>query len=199
LWPTWERTTLPDTTAELIDGDRAFLRAVLACWLDPATQDLDEVGRARARARVARTNIEAAVQRALDEPTGGRTGLRTRQATGVLASLRRLADGALSLEAYLEDGVSPAPSEARALAEQLDAALAELARAAREHRAPGSLPPLRETQQAVSARVGAAAPLAEETDLIVNSVVIAADVLSRHEPSGEPRRRWERIGPSRVA
>jgi uncharacterized membrane protein YccC len=187
LWPTWERVTLPDTTAELIEGDRAFLGAVLACWLDPATADRDQMRRARAQARVARTNTEAAVQRALDEPAGTRSGFRTAQATGVLASLRRLADGGLSLEAYLEDDVSPAPSEARVLAEQLDTALAELGRAEREHRAPATLPPLRETQQQLSARVGSKSPLAEETDRIVNSVAIAADVLMRKPPPRRPK------------
>jgi uncharacterized membrane protein YccC len=187
LWPTWESVTLPDTTAELIEGDRAFLRAVLDCWLDPASADRDAMRRARAKARVDRTNTEAAVQRALDEPTGRRSGWRAQQATGVLASLRRLADGGLALEAYLEDGVSPAPAEARVLADQLDTALAELARAEREHRAPGTLPPLREAQQRLSARVGATSPLAEETDRIVNSVGIAAAVLARTPPPGRRR------------
>ena len=65
------------------------------------------------------------------------------------------------------------------LAARLDTALTELASATQEHRAPAALPPLREAQQELSARVGAAAPLAEETDRIVNSVVIAADVLTR--------------------
>jgi uncharacterized membrane protein YccC len=184
LWPTWERSTLADTIADLIEGDRAFLSAVLACWLDPAAQDRDQVGRARARGRVARTNAEGAVQRALDEPGGKRTGLGARQASRLLAGLRRFADGALALEAYLEDADAPAPAEARVLAERLDTALDELARATREHRAPQPLPPLRETQQALSARVGATAPLAEETDRIVNSVLIIADVLSRPVQSG---------------
>ena len=66
---------------------------------------------------------------------------------------------------------------ARTLADQLDATLAELAAAAREHRAPSDLPPLRETQQEFAALVGPAAPLAEETDRMVNSVAIAAHVL----------------------
>jgi uncharacterized membrane protein YccC len=179
LWPTWERSTLPDTTAELIDADRGFLRVLLAYWCEPSSGDRDALRRARGRARVARTNTEAAVQRALDEPVGKHDTLGTSEATSLLASLRRLADGALALEAYLDDAVSPAAPEARPLAEQLDAALSELAQATREHRAPGPLPPLRETQQELSARVGATAPLAEETDRIVNSVVIAADVLSR--------------------
>jgi uncharacterized membrane protein YccC len=186
LWPTWERSTLPDTTAELIDADRTFLHAVLACWLDPASGDRDEVRRARAVARVARTNTEAAVQRALDEPTGRRAGTGPAQAARVLASLRRFADGGLALEAYLDDTVSPAPAQARVLAEQLDTALSELALAERQHRPPGPLPPLREAQQALSTRVGATTPLAEETDLIVNSVVIVADVLTRPGSSWDP-------------
>ena len=103
----------------------------------------------------------------------------------MLASLRRFADGCLALGAYLEDAEWPAPPEARILADQLDTALAELASAAREQRAPASLPPLRETQQALSARVGATAPLAEETDRIVNGVSVAADVLARPEASGD--------------
>jgi uncharacterized membrane protein YccC len=183
LWPTWERSTLPDTIAELIDADRGFLIALLGCWADPASQDREAVRRARARARVARTNAEAAVQRALDEPAGRRAALGTTEATGLLASLRRAADGGLALEAYLDDAHSPAPPEAGLLAHQLEGALAELAQATREHRAPGPLPPLRETQQELSARVGATAPLAEETDRIVNSVVIAADVLGRRGAS----------------
>ena len=184
LWPTWERSTLPDTIAELIDGDRAFLSAVLACWLDPASQDRDEIRRARAGARVARTNTEAAVQRALDEPAGNRSGVGAPQATSALASLRRFADAGLALEAYLEDADAPAPAETRTLAQQLDTALDELARATRAHQAPGPLPPLRETQQALSARIGATAPLAEETDRIVNSVHIIAEVLSRPAQTG---------------
>jgi len=185
LWPTWERSTLPETAAELIDGDRAFLGALLACWLDPVGPDREKLSRARARARVARTNTEAAVQRAVGEPARDRTGFGAAQASGVLASLRRFADGCLALEAYLEDAESSAPPEVRVLAEQLDTALAELAGAAREHRAPASLPPLRETQQALSARVGATAPLADESDRIVNSVLVAADVLSRPEAAGD--------------
>jgi uncharacterized membrane protein YccC len=181
LWPTWERSTLPDTIADLVDADRVFLRALLACWNDPASQDRDAMRRARVRGRVARTNAEAAVQRALDEPTGGhpRRQLRATEAASLLASLRRFADGVLALEAYLDDARSPAPPEARILAQQLDAALGELAGAVRRQRAPEMLPPLRETQQRLSARVGSSAPLAEETDRIVNSVALAADVATR--------------------
>ncbi|MFL5831593.1 MAG: FUSC family protein [Solirubrobacteraceae bacterium] len=178
LWPTWERVTLPDTTAELIEADRAFVGAVLACWLDPAAADREQVRRARADARVARTNTEAAVQRALDEPAGKRPGLPAPKAASVLSSLRRLADGSLGLEAYLDDVTAPAPAETRVLAGQLDTALAELARAAREARPPEPLPALRQTQQALSAQVGAMAPLAEETDRIVNGVTLVAATLA---------------------
>jgi uncharacterized membrane protein YccC len=183
LWPTWERSTLPDTTAVLIESDRAFLSAVLECWLNPGPENRDRVRQARAPARLSRTNTEAAVQRMLNEPAGKGPALGAEQATAVLASLRRLADGGLALEAYLDDGVSPAPPETRSLAEQLNTALDELASATREHRSPAPLPPLRETQRALSARVGSSAPLAEETDRIVNSVFLIGDALSRPSTS----------------
>ena len=183
LWPTWERSTLPDTTADLIEADRAFLGALLACWQDPSSQDREELRRARERARVARTNTEAAVQRALEDPA--RDTARFRHS----ASDRRAGESpALRRRLPRPRGVPrgrlrPRPPRHAFSPDQLDSALAELAGAAREHRAPGSLPPLRETQLALSTRVGATAPLAEETDRIVNSVFVAADVLSRPEAS----------------
>ena len=68
LWPTWERALLPDTTAELIEADRAYVSALLQAWLDPASHTREEVASARAAARLARTNTAASVQRALLEP-----------------------------------------------------------------------------------------------------------------------------------
>lgn len=180
LWPTWERSTLPDTTAELIEAERTYVRALFGSWLNPAAHGLDVVRSARAGARVARTNAEASVQRSLLEPTGHSAGFGTAGATGVLANLRRFADGALGLEAYLADGTPAAiPAEGRSLGSQLDAALAELAKSARDRRAPGGLPPLRQTQQALAERVGAGAPPAEETDRMVNSLVVVAHLLGR--------------------
>lgn len=191
LWPTWARSTLPDAVAEMIEADRAYLRAVLDAWVDPGPPDLESERQARVRARVARTNAEAALQQALDEPARAGTGLGTADAAGVLASLRRLADGALALWAYLEDSDAASPPEgragpeARALADQLDAAFAELAAAVRERRAPQPLPPLRATHHALSSQVGRTAPLAEETDRIVNSAVIIADLLTRAAATAE--------------
>jgi uncharacterized membrane protein YccC len=180
LRPSWERSKLPDTTAALIEGDRAYLHSVFASWFDQGAADNEAVRSARTRARVARTNAEASVQRALFEPIRNRAGFGTADATGILASLRRFADGALALEAHFEQDRPAAPSEARALADELETALAELASAARERRAPDTLPPLRETQQALAARVGRDAPLSEETDRIVNSIAVTAHVLASY-------------------
>jgi hypothetical protein len=176
LWPTWERALLPDTTADLIEADRVYVHALLGSWFDGG-KGRDAVAAARARARLARTNTEASVQRALLEPEIRRAQFGTDRATGILTSMRRFADGALALEAYFEDELPPAPPVARTLADQLDATLAEVAAAAREHRAPSGLPPLRETQQELAALVGPALPVAEETDRMVNSLAIAAHVL----------------------
>jgi uncharacterized membrane protein YccC len=178
LWPSWERSKLPDTTAALIEGDRAYLRSVFESWLNQRAGETEAVRTARTQARIARTNAEASLQRALFEPGRNRVGFGTADATGILASLRRFADGALALEAHFEEDKPAAPPEARALADELDTALAELASAARDRRAPKPLPPLRETQQALAVRVGREAPLSEETDRIVNSVTVAAHVLA---------------------
>lgn len=177
LWPTWERGALPDATAALIEGDREYLHSVFGSWFDPGRDDGEAVRSARARARLARTNAEASVQRALFEPAGRGLAFGTDEATGLLASLRRFADGALALEAHFEEDRPPVPPEAPALAGELDTALAELARAARQRRPPAGLPPLRETQLALAARVGRSAVLAEETDRIVDSIGVAAHVL----------------------
>jgi uncharacterized membrane protein YccC len=179
LWPSWERSTLPDTTAALIDGDRTYLHNMFESWFQPGADDEELVRSTRAQARVARTNAEASVQRVLFEPTRHRVGFGTADATGLLASLRRFADGALALEAHFEEDKPAVPPEAPALANELDAALAELASATRERRAPVGLPPLRETQQALASRVGRGAVLAEETDRMVNSIGVAADILER--------------------
>ena len=184
LWPTWERTLLPDTTADLIEADRVYLRALLGSWFDGGKRR-DAVAAARARARLARTNTEASVQRALLEPELRHAQFGTDRATGILTSMRRFADAALALEAYFDDELPPVPPVARTLADQLDATLAQLAAAARERRAPSDLPPLRETQQELAALVGPAVPLAEETDRMVNSLAIAAHVLEAPATDGE--------------
>ncbi len=108
--------------------------------------------------------------------------------------MRRFADGALALEAYFEDELPPAPPEARTLADQLDVALTEVAAAAREHRAPSGLPPLRETQQKLAAVIGPAAPLAEETDRMVNSLAIAAHILEAPATDAERSRTSRTVG-----
>ena len=184
LWPTWERTLLPDTTADLIEADRVYVRALLGSWFDGGKRR-DAVAAARARARLARTNTEASVQRALLEPELRHAQFGTDRATGILTSMRRFADAALALEAYFDDELPPVPPVARTLADQLDATLAQLAAAARERRAPSDLPPLRETQQELAALVGPAVPLAEETDRMVNSLAIAAHVLEAPATDGE--------------
>jgi hypothetical protein len=94
--------------------------------------------RARAGARGTRTNIEAAVQRALSEPGHPGDGFGTGAAAGVLANMRRLADGA------------SAPAET-----------------------------LRHAHEQLSQAAGPTVPLVTETDRMVDSALLAADVLRR--------------------
>ncbi len=49
LWPTWERSTVPAAVANVIDGDRVYLRAVLEGWLERWSLDRDALRRAPRR------------------------------------------------------------------------------------------------------------------------------------------------------
>ena len=176
LWPTWERALLPEHDRGPDRGGPG-VRA-RAAGLMVRRRHRPRRGRRRPRPRTAGADEHRGLGSACVARTGNQArAVRHRRATGILTSMRRFADGALALEAYFEDELPPAPPVARTLADQLDATLAELAAAAREHRAPSDLPPLRETQQELAALVGPAVPLAEETDRMVNSLAIAAHVL----------------------
>jgi uncharacterized membrane protein YccC len=176
LWPTWERATLASTIAEGIDESRRYVDAVLAWWLDPTPARRRTIELTRAGARVTRTNVEAAVHRALSEPGHG-GGFGTSAAAGLLANMRRLADGAVALEADRPDTPRGAAPEARTLARELDRTMVELAAAARERRPPQTGAALRRAHQQLSRAAGPTAPLVTETDRMVDSALLAADVL----------------------
>jgi hypothetical protein len=97
----------------------------------------------------------------------------------VLANMRRLADGAVALEADVPDTPQGAAPEAQMLARELDRTMLELAAAAREHRAPEPAAALRQAHQRLSRAAGPTAPLVTETDRMVDSALLAADVLRR--------------------
>jgi uncharacterized membrane protein YccC len=134
LWPTWEGgERVAARVADLLDADRVFVRVALTEASGSATAGRDEVDRARSAARLARSNAEASLQRALAEPTRFRGDMSA--AGAVMLASRPLADAILAVDART---VGERQQEARpdvpALAAQLDEALAELADAVRHDR-----------------------------------------------------------------
>jgi len=185
IFPTWEGERVSARLADLIAADRKYLAGVLGAWVDPATYDPDALHEVRLAGRRARTEAEASVQRAQAEPAKHRGDIDT--ALDVLASLRRLADGTLALEAVLEDEhARTAHPEVGTLARELDGALAALEAAERDGRRAPPLPPLRAEHDALAAAEPANAPIALETDRMVNAVDTLAHLVKPAPPVRGP-------------
>jgi uncharacterized membrane protein YccC len=181
LWPTWEGERVSGRLADLIDAHRRYAAVVLNACIDPARYDGDALHDARLSGRRARTEAEASVQVAQAEPQKHRGDIDTD--LDVLASLRRLADSTLALEAILEDAPARTARPAlRPLAHDLDDALAELAAVERNGGAL-RLPPLRDEHDTLARAEGADSPVAQETDLMVNAVDTLGHLLMRDGPS----------------
>ena len=172
-----ERTTLASTIAEGINDDRRMSMRCSRCGLIRPRPVAGRSTRARGRARDANEH-RGRGHRALSEPDRGGGRFGTSAAAGVLANMRRLADGALALEADLPEEPQPDSPQARALARELDRAMLELAAAAREHRPPAPAEALRHAHEQLSRAAGPTVPLVTETDRMVNSALLAADVLA---------------------
>ena len=173
-WPTWAGRSAKTALAAMLDAHRVYLRELFAAYEDSSRRDAKRLAGFRSSARLARSNAEAVIERMLEEPAS-RRALSGRRAIGLLAALRRNALAALSLHSGLEQesvapvtGLEPLPS-------QIDASLAEIAAALREDRAPGPLPPLRQTERvlpsAAKTRIGA------EADAMVDAINSMADLL----------------------
>jgi uncharacterized membrane protein YccC len=177
VFPTWEGEHVQSRIADLIDADRRYCSAVLAGWVDPSRFDPDAMRSARLAGRRARTAAEISVEQAQAEPKHHRGDISADR--GLLASVRRLADGALALEAALEDerGRHPRPALAP-LARDVDAALTGLVSAERDGGAPGSLPALRPELDALANAEPPDSLVVQETDRMVNAVGTIEHILA---------------------
>jgi uncharacterized membrane protein YccC len=180
VWPTWERTQLSETMARMLDGYRNYVREVLKSYDTGNAEGLD---RARVAGRLARTNLEASVERSNAEP--GASQERVRSRNSLLASSHRLAHALLALEAGLSTSRSATPREAfHKFANDVELTLYYLAAALRGSPiAPDALPDLREDHRALT-QAGDAysqpyALMNVETDRITNSLNTLSEELLR--------------------
>jgi uncharacterized membrane protein YccC len=177
VWPTWESSHLREVLATEMAALRRDTDRVLGAYVDPARWDPKALQQSRAAARLARSNAEASVERALGEPPAS-DRFDPQVALSLLAAFRRYVLGALALHAGLQDRPARPRPELAALRDQITISFDRLASALRSGTAPDALPALRDTQLAV--QVHADPALAEQTDVLVDSLNTMASLLARN-------------------
>jgi len=188
LWPTWERHQVADGLAAMLDAFRIYFQAVRDCLLAvPSKINRD---RARVAARLARSNLEASIERASVEPSVSPERLALLSA--ILASTRRLARALLALEAAIgHDRTAPVPQSFRTFANHTDLTLYYLAALLRGSAiTPDLLPDLRADHSALLGSEQTAQPYAlinTEADRLTNAVnTLSEEVFQWSVPSGPP-------------
>jgi uncharacterized membrane protein YccC len=174
LWPTWERTQVGEAMAQMLDAYRNYFRAIKESYVRGDAQVSAELDRARAAARLARSNLEASIDRLSAEP--GTSAETLKLLSGILASSHRLVHGMMALEAgLLSSQPVPAREPFRRFADDVELTLYYLAAALRwsPMHAEG-LPNLREDHNALAQSDEALndryALANVETDRITNSL-----------------------------
>ena len=113
IWPTWERTQVPEALARLLDAYRAYFQAVRDAYLRPGLESdpvfAARLERVRQAGRLARTTLEASVARLRLEP--GVTASRLTRLQAILANSHRFIHAVMALEAGLFRS-RPAPARA---------------------------------------------------------------------------------------
>jgi uncharacterized membrane protein YccC len=103
IWPTWERATIPERVAQLLDGYRKYFCALFGPRSSEASA-AQEIDRVRLHARLARSNLEAAMDRLAAEP--GTSAEQMSNLNAMLASSHRLIHAVMAVEA----GRGPTPA-----------------------------------------------------------------------------------------
>ena len=183
IWPTWERTRVAEAMAQMLDAYREYFRAIRELYIRqarPVPRDLD---RARLAARLARSNLEASIDRFSAEP--GSSASSRKLLSGILASSHRLVHAVMALEAglYTSHAV-PAREAFQTFANHVELTLYYLASGLRGHPLTReALPDLREDHHSLvhsfSAPAGRYELVNVETDRITNSLNTLTEELLR--------------------
>jgi uncharacterized membrane protein YccC len=180
VWPTWEAVRLRASLATLLEAQGRYGRAVLRAYAEPESRDIEGLRHARLEARLARTNAEASVNRALAEPRPHRR-VDPEVALGTVAAIRRYALAVLSLHGHLPTASPVVTPRLAALADAMGDRLAGLAAALRDGSSPDGEPALRHLQRELVRATGGdgSTVLATETDTVVDAVNSVTELLER--------------------
>jgi uncharacterized membrane protein YccC len=122
IWPTWERTHVAEILAKMLNSYREYFQAICDAYLNPNAPLPRRLEEKRLAARLARSNVEASVDRLSAEP--GTQPQDLNQLPAMLASSHRLIFAFMSLESDLSITRSAKPrDEFRAFANDVDLTL----------------------------------------------------------------------------
>lgn len=144
VWPSWERKRVSELFAQLLDAYWASFHSIMESYLNPDKKSAKERARARQKARTARSNLEASLDRVGAEP--GTTPEQMSRWNVMLANSHRFAHAMMALEAGVSraQGTPPRP-EFQPFARDVEETLALLVQALRGKHVPGrEFPDLRE-------------------------------------------------------
>jgi uncharacterized membrane protein YccC len=174
VWPTWERTQVSERIAEMLDAYREYFHILTETYARGETMKESELDGVRMNARLARTNLEASIDRLGAEP--GTTGEEMSQLNALLASSHRFVHALMALDAgWLHTGPVPARSAFHTFAADVEKTLALLAAALRGARVQqNEFPDLREDHHALvqsgDQKIERYALANVEADRVVNSL-----------------------------
>jgi uncharacterized membrane protein YccC len=182
-WPTWERTQVGELFAQMLDTYRLYYREIAQAYKGESDASPPALDRPRLDARLARSNVEASVDRLSAEP--GVNAAQLALLTAMLASSHRLIHAFMALEAGLHASHPAPPREAsRTFAADVELTLYFMAAALRGSTSvKGKLPDLREDHRKL---VHSGDPMTEryalvnvEADRVTNSLNTLAEQVFR--------------------
>src|SRR6266481_4078369 len=174
VWPTWERTQVSERIAEMLGGYREYFHALAESYMRGETGSEAELDRVRMNARLARTNLEASIDRLTAEP--GTRAEQMRQLNALMASSHRLVHALMALDAgWLHTAAVPPRAASHTFAADVEKTLTLLAAALRGARVQlNEFPDLREDHhvlvQSGDQKIERYALVNVEADRIVNSL-----------------------------
>src|SRR5437016_1039763 len=184
VWPTWERTQVSERIAELLDAYRKYFHSLAESYVQNETSTARELDRVRLGARMARTNLEASIDRMGAEP--GTTAEQISQLNALLASSHGFVHALMALDAgWLHTAAVPPRAAFRKFATDVEKTLELLAGALRGARVQlKEFPDLREDHhilvQSGDQKIARYALVNVEADRIVNSLnTLREQVLER--------------------
>jgi uncharacterized membrane protein YccC len=144
VWPTWQRTQIREMMAKMLDAYREYFRRVSRVYAQPALRDEDELDASRLAARLARSNVEASIDRMSAEPGLPPEALGAWAA--MLASSHGMVNAMMAMEAALpRPDETPAPNEFAVFCRDVEIALHSVSSALRGSKIlTRALPDLRE-------------------------------------------------------